>query len=255
MSVLTAFRADRSKAIIQAEALVSAITAEGAAETRGILETNTSYRVAPWVTRMSAAIAAAREAMTAQGTYEVEWRDDNDDVDQLTGACVRWREQVLGTLDLALTQKVPSAKAVLRSWRTAQPETDSYMQQREAMPVLMNVLNRADHAALDLRPDQLAEGARLLTEMTAERASADGAKSGRSDHTYLLAGFLDEIANLAEERAAAQRLASLRSGRELPGLDLTYIRAASAASRTPQPDDDDGDGDGGTGDGSGDRGL
>lgn len=233
MQLASLFLKDQMKAIIQAKAMVSVLSDESYASTRQAIETNTRFKVPGWIARMTAQIAEARAAMTDQGLLDAEWEDSNQDVRTHTDSVREWREDVRAVLEWAVTAEIEGAAKTLSLWNRVQPAGTSYEDELQQLPTLIDQLTSFDRDAFDLPDALLEEGRRLLGLMEGERSDADGAKGGRATETDRLRVAIFAIAKLAEERAAAHYLAGRRVGRELPGLDLTYLRAAVRAYTTP----------------------
>lgn len=254
MAIKSVFLADQLKAIVQAEGLASELSAPGFDEVRSVLSTHTRFKPEEWITRMRAATAVAREAWEDREKFERDWLAENTSVRELVEAGNAWRAEVDDAIAFALATRVPAAKEAARLLDGVGLTVESYEHQRMEIGSFVKTLATLDLEALDLTPEFLQEGRDIAAGLSKERSDADQSKGNRAAETHELGRAILEICDLAEELAAARKLAIRRSGRDLPGYDLTYIRAAAAAHRAPAEEpakDDKGDG----GDDSGNQGL
>lgn len=254
MAIKSVFLADQLKAIIQAEGLASELSAPGFEEVRSILSTHTRFKPEAWIARMRTTAAVAREAWEDREKYEREWRTENTEVRDLIEAGNAWRGEAADAIKLALAMRVPAAKQAARLLAGVGLTVESYEHQRMEIGSFVKTLATLDLEALDITQEFLQEGRDIAAGLSKERSDADQSKGNRAAETDELGRALLEVADLAEELDAARKLAERRSGRELPGYDLTYIRAAAAAHRSPEEEPaKDGEEDGG--DDAGDQGL
>jgi hypothetical protein len=234
MAVLSLMRGDQLKCIVQGESLVSEISSAGYAPVRLVLEANSRFRGEAWLKRMTAACAEAREAWTTRELADNAWEADNADVRALVDRARRWRNIAGAALRYAATTDAPGAASALARWTSADTPTDSYEEMRAHVAFGVRLLDALDAKAFDLDDAFLAEGKELVAQLETERSGADGHKGHRAAETRRLATALEVIVALAEELARARELAVARTGEDLPGFDLTYIRAASAGRRQPE---------------------
>jgi hypothetical protein len=236
MAVLSLMRGDQLKCIVQGEALVSEISAPGYAPIRRVLEANSRFRGETWTVRMSAACVEAREAWMVRELADNAWEADNFDVRALVDRAARWRNVAGAALRYAAATNTPGAASALRRWMSSDTPMDSYEEMRTHVGYGVLLLAALDAKAYDLDDAFLAEGRELAAQLGVERSDADGHKSHRLAETDRLAKALEAIVWIAEELAQARELAVARTGEDLPGFDLTYIRAAGAGRRQAEGD-------------------
>jgi hypothetical protein len=247
MDIEATFNTDQDKAIVQGEALATELETPAFATILRLIEENSKFRAAEWVPKMRAATAAARAAKENQKVTDVTWRRENSQVRGGLEGLTEFRTEVELAIRYAKSVDFPGAGEaadLLDNYL----EANTYEQQSTLFGSLVSQLEELDRDGLDLPDRLMAKGKELRAKMVEDRYDADEAKTGRGVYTDELHQALERIAKLGEQRAAAQDLAAFRAGRELPGVDLTYIRAAVTIRRAPPKDD-------GPVDPSGDRGL
>ena len=234
MTIKSAFLADQLKAIVQAEGLANELSAPAFADVRATLSAHTRFLPDDWIARMRSAAGDARAAWEDRAGSDRTWRAENHSVRELVEAGNLWRREVAGAVAFALATRVPAAKEAARLLDGVGLTVETYELQRAEIGSFVKTLSTLDLDALDLTPEFLQEGRDLAAALQQERSDADRAKGDRAAQTDTLGQALLRIADIAEELAAGRALAERRAGRDLPGFDLTYIRAAAAAHR-PDP--------------------
>jgi hypothetical protein len=243
MAVTSIFGVDQDAAIVQAEALISEVNASGYEQVREIIVTHTPFRFGPWTVAMQAAVDDAFSTIASQAAADGDYNRSNATVRRLVGEGNKWRKEGHEALVLQVAMDVPGAADVAEQVAGIGATVDSYVTQRTDLQIYIVKLSRIDHKAVDLSDAWMEKGRSLVRSMSAQRSGADAAKGVREVETSDLAKALVQIAKLAEQYAAARALASTRSGQELPGFDLTYIRAAAAPKAAPKKADGDEGGD------------
>jgi hypothetical protein len=241
MAVVSLFLANQLKAIVQGEALVNEINAAGYKPVTDLIANNTMFVPSEWTFRMINACAEARSAWTDRELADGDWVENNGDVRDVVVRANKWRTTAGAALRYAVARGVPGAAAILRRAPNIDVQVDSYESQSAELPVFFALFERVNHTSYDLSKEFLDEGRQIVATMVAERADADGAKGARASETSDLGEAMVRIANIAEELAAARALAAARTGKDIPGFDLTYIRAAAAAHSTPAQEEGEGD--------------
>jgi hypothetical protein len=233
MGVVSMFLASQQKAIVQGEALVHELSAQGYASIRVLLARYSRFLPEVWAAEMKQACADAREAWTDRELADGDWENNNSDVRELVEEGNAWRAEASSALNYAKSAGIPGVEAALKELAGIGVAVDSYEQQRCELPLLVRRMERLNMADLDLPPEFVQRGLELANKMAAERADADAAKGERVVETSVLGRAILRIAALAEQLYAARALTAIRSRQELPGFDLTYIRAAAAAHSEP----------------------
>jgi hypothetical protein len=247
MDIEGTFNTDQDKAIVQGEALATELETPAFATILRVIEENSKFRAAEWVPKMRAATAAARSAKENQKETDVTWQTENGLVRGGLEGVAAFREEVNLAIRYAKAVDFPGAGEAA-DLLDHYLEANTYEEQSNLLGALLSQLDELDRDGLDIPDRLMAAGRELRAKMMEDRQDADGAKAGRGVYTDELHQALERIAKLGEQRSAAQDLAAFRAGRELPGVDLTYIRAAVRTRRAPPKKDEPNDP-------SGDRGL
>jgi hypothetical protein len=246
MAVSEKFARNQLRGIVQGEALASSQNGGDTDPVRTI-ERKTKYRAVPWIIAMEAACKAARDTWEIQHLAEGDWQEENADVRHGLTATGAWRRSIDDAFAFAVTvpETAAAAKRAKARWDRVNIATDSYEDERALVPLLVATLRRFDLTMLDLTEADLERGLALTTGMAQDRSEADKAKGGRATATRALVVSMRRIAELAEQYYSARKLAISRLINDgeaddedvLPGIDLTYIRAAAAAHGDPEDDD------------------
>ncbi len=247
MAVSEKFARNQLRGIVQGEALASSQNG-GDTDMVRTIERKTKYRAVPWIAAMEAACKAARATWEIQHLADGEWQAENADVRVGLTATGAWRRSIDDAFTFALTvpETAKAAKRAKARWDRVNIATDSYEDERALVPLLVATLRGFDLTMLDLTEADLQRGLALTTEMAQDRSDADKAKGGRATATRALVVAMRRIAELAEQYVSARNLAVSRLITDgetddedvLPGVDLTYIRAAAAAHGDPEDDDE-----------------
>lgn len=174
--------------------------------------------------------AKARVIRAERDMFQSLYEAESEFVRNGVAAIDTWMNVLSAAIQVALLDQNPIALHVQKIFGNASTKQETY---RDAVQTLLGILGRANSgvdAALNLPDGFVAEGQRLWNELRENRDDAAEAEAARMMNTGLLHLHLAEIERMVRRLHAAHRAASLVAGEELPGFDLTILRAAGGGN-------------------------
>jgi hypothetical protein len=184
------------------------------------------------VVKLSDHAKEARQLRAQSGSAQVSYEAESAHARDAVKAAARWLEEleVIGRFARVARHTGTGMDRLLESGRLA---AGSWSQATDSLGLALLQLPDSGLSRFGLKPDFTARGEAILASLSKERTDTDAPFRVRDAASERLQEVLGEIVYSFELISAARDAAMFVTGKEIPGLELTFVKGAAAPRTAP----------------------